>query len=59
MKMYYRRFYKPVIKNETDLPWKEYFKFVNFWEMIVILSDVFTLLGTAMVTFLREVRVRV
>lgn len=57
MKEYYRRFYRPMDENETDLPVSEYFKFVKFWDIVVFLSDIFTLVSTIEIIFLIQVRV--
>lgn len=37
--------------DESDLPFGEYFRFVKLWDIVVILSDIFTLLGTVEIIY--------
>lgn len=44
-------FYNPPDQEETDLPFSEYFRFVKLWDIVVIASDIFTLIGTININF--------
>lgn len=52
MKKYYRKFYEPLNKVENDLPFGEYCRFLKVWDVFVILSDIFTLIGTIEVIYI-------
>ncbi|XP_045165455.2 mucolipin-3-like [Mercenaria mercenaria] len=54
MKKYYKRYYLPMDDDETDLPVSEYLRFINFWDIVVICSDVLTLYGTVWIVFENE-----
>jgi hypothetical protein len=55
MKVNYVRYYNPVDPNEKDLPMREYWRLVNFWEIAVLISDILTLYGTIWIVFENEV----
>ncbi|XP_060552426.1 mucolipin-3-like [Ruditapes philippinarum] len=46
MKKHYQAYFRVVDKDETDLPASEYFRFLKFWDIIVIISDILTIFGT-------------
>ncbi|XP_060552431.1 mucolipin-3-like [Ruditapes philippinarum] len=46
MKKHYQAYFGVVDKDETDLPASEYFRFLKFWDIIVIISDILTIFGT-------------
>ncbi|XP_060552427.1 mucolipin-3-like [Ruditapes philippinarum] len=46
MKNHYQTYFGVVDKDETDLPASEYFRFLKFWDIIVIISDILTIFGT-------------
>ncbi|XP_060580130.1 mucolipin-1-like [Ruditapes philippinarum] len=51
MKKHYQAYFGVVAKDETDLPASEYFRFLKFWEVTVITSDILTLYGTVWIVF--------
>ncbi|XP_060580133.1 mucolipin-3-like isoform X3 [Ruditapes philippinarum] len=51
MKKHYQAYYGVVDKDETDLPASEYFRFLKFWDITVIFSDILTLYGTVWIVF--------
>jgi hypothetical protein len=51
MKKHYQSYYGVVDKDETDLPASEYFRFLKFWDITVIFSDILTLYGTVWIVF--------
>ena len=55
MKRFYRRFYKPEDENESDLPVREYMRFVNGWDLIDLIADVTTISGTLGIAFQLQV----
>ncbi|XP_060567498.1 mucolipin-3-like [Ruditapes philippinarum] len=54
MKVNYVRYYNPVDPTEKDLPMREYWRLVNFWEIAVLISDILTLYGTIWIVFENE-----
>lgn len=51
MKKHYQAYYGVVDKDEIDLPASEYFRFLKFWDITVIFSDILTLYGTVWIVF--------
>ncbi|XP_053409028.1 mucolipin-3-like [Mercenaria mercenaria] len=51
MKKHYRSYYRPVDKDEVDLPASEYSRFIKYWDIAVIVSDILTLYGTVWIVF--------
>ena len=53
MKKHFRSYFGVVDDKDedTDLPASEYFRFVKFWDITVIFSDVLTLYGTVWIVF--------
>ncbi|XP_053409003.1 mucolipin-3-like isoform X2 [Mercenaria mercenaria] len=54
MKKHYRSYYGAIDEDEIDLPTSEYLRFVKFWDITVLFSDVLTLYGTIWIVFNTE-----
>lgn len=46
MKKYFHKYYQPEDPAEKDLPFREYTKFFRGWDLIVLVADLTTIIGT-------------
>ena len=56
MKKYYQKYYEPEDSTETDLPFREYIRFIKGWDLIVLVANFMTLFGTFGMMFELKVR---